>query len=738
MRKQSIFILFICFSALASYAAGGRQLELADVVSGKFSQENIYGVIPIPGDGEHYSQQNAEGTQIIKYSFKTGEAVEVLFDASTARECPFKRFDSYSFSPKGDMLLIATETQPVYRHSYVATHYLYSLKRNFEGKINNVVQRLSDGGPQQVPVFSPDGSMVAFVRDNNIFLVKLLYGNSESQVTEDGRRNEVLNGIPDWVYEEEFAFNRALEFSADSKMLAFVRFEESQVSSYAFPLFAGQKPRMEIFAKYPGFYTYKYPKTGEANSKVSVHTFDIRTRVTRQMQVPLDEDGYIPRIRFTKDPDKLAILTLNRHQNRLDLYMGDPRSTVCRLVLREESDTYIKENTFDNIRFYTDGFSFVSERSGFNHLYWYSLGGNLLRQVTSGNYEVKDFLGYDEDAQTFYYTSNEGSPLRQALFKVDRRGRKTRLSAQEGTNHALFSSDMHYYLNRYSSLNTPLQITLNDNKGKTLATLVTNERLKQLLSEYDLPHKEFFSFQTTDGVTLNGWMMKPTGFSAERRYPVIQYQYSGPGSQLVLDAFGISWETYMASQGYIVVCVDGRGTGGRGAAFEKCTYLSLGVKEARDQVETALYLGGLPYVDKDRIGIWGWSFGGYMTLMSMSEGTPVFRAGVAVAAVTDWNYYDTIYGERFMRTPQENADGYRVSSAISRAGKLHGSLLLVHGMADDNVHYQNCAEYAEQLVQLGKQFEMQVYTNRNHSIAGGNTRLHLYTRLTDFFNRELK
>ena len=293
MRKQAIFILFICFSALASYAAGGRQLELADVVSGKFSQENIYGVIPIPGDGEHYSQQNAEGTQIIKYSFKTGEAVEVLFDASTARECPFKRFDSYSFSPKGDMLLIATETQPVYRRSYVATHYLYSLKRNFEGKINNVVQRLSDGGPQQVPVFSPDGSMVAFVRDNNIFLVKLLYGNSESQVTEDGRRNEVLNGIPDWVYEEEFAFNRALEFSADSKMLAFVRFDESQVSSYAFPLFAGQKPRMEIFAKYPGFYTYKYPKTGEANSKVSVHTFDIRTRVTRQMQVPLDEDGYI-------------------------------------------------------------------------------------------------------------------------------------------------------------------------------------------------------------------------------------------------------------------------------------------------------------------------------------------------------------------------------------------------------------------------------------------------------------
>lgn len=737
MKQVSIAFL-LCFCALAAWAAGGKPLDLQEVVSGKFSQENVYGVVPIPGDGEHYTRQNAEGTQIIKYSFKTGEAVEVIFDAATARECPFKRFDSYSFSPQGDRLLIATERTPVYRRSFTAVHYLYSLKRNLDGKINNVVERLSDGGPQQVPVFSPDGTMVAFVRDNNIFLVKLLYGNSESQVTEDGRRNEVLNGIPDWVYEEEFAFDRALEFSADSKMLAFVRFDESRVPSYSFPLFAGQAPRLEAYAKYPGGYTYKYPKTGEANSTVSVHTFDIRTRVTRRMQVPLDEDGYIPRIRFTKDPDKLAIVTLNRHQDRLDLYMCDPRSTVCKLALHDETDTYIKESVFDNIRFYDGHFSFVSEKSGFNHLYWYNLNGTLVKQVTSGEYEVVDFLGYDPEEEAFYFTSNEESPLRKALYKVDRRGRKTKLSAQEGTNNALFSSDMKYYLNRYTNLNTPLQVTLHDNKGKELATLVTNERLQQALAEYDVPRKEFFTFRTTDGVTLNGWMMKPTGFEEGKRYPVLQYQYSGPGSQQVLDAFGISWETYMASQGYVVVCVDGRGTGGRGAAFEKCTYLQLGVKEARDQVETALYMGSLPFVDKERIGIWGWSYGGYMTLMSMSEGTPVFRAGVAVAAVTAWDYYDTIYGERFMRTPQENFDGYQAGSAFSRADKLHGRLLLVHGLADDNVHYQNCAEYVEHLVQLGKQFEMQVYTNRNHGISGGNTRLHLYTRLTDFFNRELK
>ena len=681
---------------------------------------------------------NAGGTQIIKYSYKTGQQVEVLFDVATARECPFKRFDSYSFAPDGSKLLIATETTPIYRRSYTAVHYLYSLKRNTAGKINNVVERLSDGGPQQVPMFSPDGNMVAFVRDNNIFLVKLLYGNSESQVTKDGERNKVLNGIPDWVYEEEFAYNRALEFSADSKMLAFVRWDESEVSSYTFPLFAGEAPRIEAFAKYPGAYTYKYPKTGEVNSKVSVHTFDIKSKVTRQIDVPLDKDGYIPRIRFTKDPEKLAVLTLNRHQNRLDMYFANPRSTVCKLVLRDESDKYIKESVFDEIVFYDEHFSFVSERSGFNHLYWYNMTGSLAKQVTSGNYEMKSFLGYDPKEGAFYYTANVEGPQYTAVYKTDRKGRQTKLSLRQGTNTAQFSSDMKYYLNRYTSLSEPLVITLNNNKGQVLTTLEDNAALKQKMAAYAIPEKEFFSFKTTDGTSLNGWMMKPADFTPGKKYPVIQYQYSGPGSQQVLDNFSVSWETYMASQGYVIVCVDGRGTGGRGADFEKCTYLNLGVKEARDQVETALYLGTLPYVDKNRIGIWGWSFGGYMTLMSMSEGTPVFKAGVAVAAVTDWNYYDTIYGERFMRTPQENADGYRSSSAFARADKLHGRLLLVHGMADDNVHYQNCAEYAEHLVQLGKQFDMQVYTNRNHGIFGGNTRLHLYTRLTDFFNAQLK
>ena len=736
MKRKFIF-LFFCLCCLAGFAQGGKALDLKEINSGKFSPENIYGVVPMP-DGEHYTQRNAEGTQIVKYSFRTGEPVEVVFDVTKARECPFKKFDSYQFSPDGSKILIATETTPIYRHSYTAVHYLYPVKRNDKGvTTNNIVEKLSDGGPQQAPVFSPDGNLVAFVRDNNIFLVKLLYGNSESQVTEDGKLNSVLNGIPDWVYEEEFGFNRALEFNADNTMLAYVRFDESEVPSYTFPLFAGEAPRNDALQDYPGEYTYKYPKAGYPNSKVSVHTFDIKSKVTRQVKLPIDADGYIPRIRFTQDPNKLAIMTLNRHQNRFDMYFADPRSTVCKLALRDESPYYINENVFDNIRFYPDNFSFVSDKSGYPHLYWYSMNGNLIKQVTSGNYEVKNFIGWNPDTNEFYYTSNEESPMRQAVYKIDRKGKKVKLSNQQGTNSPIFSSSMKYFMNKFTSLDTPMLITLNDNTGKVLKTLVTNDKLKEKLAGYAIPQKEFFTFKTTEGVDLNGWMMKPVNFDPSKRYPVLMFQYSGPGSQQVLDKWGISWETYMASLGYVVACVDGRGTGGRGSEFQKCTYLNLGVKEAKDQVEAAKYLGGLPYVDKGRIGIWGWSFGGYMTIMSMSEGTPVFKAGVAVAAPTDWKYYDTVYTERFMRTPKENAEGYKAASAFSRADNLHGNLLLVHGMADDNVHFQNCTEYAEHLVQLGKQFDMQVYTNRNHGIYGGNTRNHLYTRLTNFFLNNL-
>ena len=737
MKKIALSLL-LCLACLSGMGrAVGEKLDLKDITSGRFRQEIIRNVVPMP-DSEYYTQMNDEGTQIIKYSYKTSKQVEVLFDVAQARECNVKHFDSYQFSPDGTKLLIATETTPIYRRSYTAVHYLYPLRRNSDGvTTRNILTPLSDGGAQQVPTFSPDGNMVAFVRDNNIFLVKLLYGNSESQVTDDGKFNHVLNGIPDWVYEEEFAYNRALEFSADNTMLAYVRFDESAVASYEFPMFAGDKPHFKEYEDYPGSYTYKYPKAGFENSKVEVRTFDIKSRVTRTMKVPLDADGYIPRIRFTKDADKLAVMTMNRHQNRLDLYFANPRSTECRLIMREESPYYINDNVFDNIRFYPNNFSMLSERDGFAHLYWYNMNGNLVKQVTKGSFEVKSFEGYDEATGTFYYTSNEASPMRQDVYAANRKGVVTRLTSKEGMNSPIFSSNLKYFINRYTNLTTPFEFTLCDNKGKVLKTLVDNAALKQTIAGIDMPQKKFFSFATAEGTELNGWMMKPTDFDASRRYPVLMFQYSGPGSQQVLDHFDITWETYMASLGYIVVCVDGRGTGGRGSEFQKCTYLQLGVKEADDQVYTAQYLGTLPYVDKDRIGIWGWSFGGYMTLMSMCHGTPVFKAGVAVAAPTDWRYYDTVYTERFMRTPQENAEGYDASSVFNRAEKLHGNLLLVHGMADDNVHYQNCAEITERFVQLGKQFDMQIYTNRNHSIFGGNTRYHLYTRLTNYMLNNL-
>ena len=713
------------------------KLRLEEIIGGRLIQTKGIGAMTWMKDGERYSRMepNAEtgGMDIVAYRAKDNQR-EVIIPSSmfinkeTGKPIAIR---SISWSTDNGKVLIYNNTKRVWRYDTRGDYWVLTLK-------DGTLRQLGKGLPESSMMFakfSPDGTRVAFVSNNNIYVEDVASGQI-TQLTHDGSQT-IVNGTFDWVYEEEFSFNRALEFSADNTQIAYIRFDESAVPSYSFPVFAGQAPHINALKDYPGEYTYKYPKAGYPNSKVEVRTYDIKSHVTRTMKLPLDPDGYIPRIRFTKDANKLAIMTLNRHQDRFDLYFADPRSTLCKLVLRDESPYYIKENIFDNIEFYPEYFSLLSERDGYSHLYWYSMGGNLIKKVTNGKYEVKDFLGYDEEDGSFYYTSNEESPLRKAVYKIDKKGKKTKLSQKSGTNTPLFSKSMKYYMNKFTSLDTPMLVTLNDNSGKTLKTLVTNDKLKQTLSGYAVPQKEFFTFQTTDGVTLNGWMMKPVNFSASKKYPVLMYQYSGPGSQQVLDTWGISWETYMASRGFIVVCVDGRGTGGRGADFEKCTYLNLGVKEAKDQVATAQYMGSQPYVDKNRIGIWGWSYGGYMTIMSMSEGTPVFKAGVAVAAVTDWNYYDTIYGERFMRTPKENAEGYKGSSAFTRADKLHGNLLLVHGMADDNVHFQNCAEYAEHLVQLNKQFDMQLYTNRNHGIYGGNTRYHLYTKLTNFFEKNL-
>ncbi|MEE0447448.1 MAG: S9 family peptidase [Prevotellamassilia sp.] len=722
------------FKGEVAHAQEGK-IKLQDVTNGVYWPKQIDGVNPM-NDGESYTQLSPDHKRIVRHSFKTGKEIATVFDVETARGSKkLPRIDGYIMSPDEHRILIQTETKGIYRRSYTAVYYIYDVR-------NNTLEPLSEGGPQQVPLFSPDGNVIAFARGNNLFLVKLLFGNAEVQVTKDGKFNEVINGLPDWVNEEEFTTNRSFDFSADSKVLAWVRYDESQVPIYSMQEFKGLYPARSEFDAYPGTYDYKYPVAGQKNSEVKVMTFDIKNRVTRTLDVPLDKDGYIPRIKFTSDPTKLAVITLNRHQSQMDVYMANPLSKVCKLVLREKNEKYVRETAYTQMKFYDGHFSLLSERSGFQHLYWYNLGGQLEAQITKGNFEVTDFYGYDARTGSFYYASTQESPLRRAVYKADKQGRVKKLSSSVGTNSAKFSKTMKYYMNVYSSAQQPPVTSLCDNNGKTITTLIDNADLKAKVEKV-AGKKEFFQFTTSEGVQLNGWMVKPRDFDASKKYPVVMYQYSGPGSQEVTDSWNLGFygagifESYLTEQGFICACVDGRGTGARGADFEKCTYLQLGLRESQDQVETAIYLGSLPYVDKANIGIWGWSFGGFNTLMSMSEGRPVFKAGVAVAAPSNWKYYDTVYTERYMRTPNENAAGYAINP-MERAANLSGSLLLIHGTADDNVHFRNVAEMSEALVQANKQFEMQIYTNRNHSIYGGNTRYHLLTRMCDFFKRNLK
>lgn len=735
MKKLIHRFALAAMAVMMLTGAKAQQITIEDVAGGTYRPATIRNVSPLAIDGESYASISADGARIEKCSFKTGEITEVLFDKTAARGASISGVEGYVISPDGKNILIETDRTPIYRHSATSSYFIYNVK-------NKTLTPLSNGGKQECPKFSPDGTMVAFVRDNNIFLVKLLFNNAESQITKDGERNKVINGKPDWVYEEEFAFNCAFDFSADSEMLAWIRFDETDVKTFSFPWYRGSAPSMDDYKLYPGSYEYKYPKAGEDNSKVSVLSYDIKSRVTRTMQVPMDADGYIPRIQFTSTKDRLMVLTLNRHQNRLDFYAVNPRSTQAQLVLREEEKTYVDQPAYDDVDFSRDQFVLISDRDGHRHLYLYTSGGQLVSQLTSGDYDVTAYYGASADGKTFFYASNEGSPLEQYIYKIDTSGRKTKLSTEKGFNSAIFSSNCLYYLNIHSDISTPPVYTLCTATGKQLKVIEDNAKLRSKLASLTLSKPEIISITTADGVQLNGWMVKPADFSSSKRYPVLMYQYSGPGSQQVLNSYsngfvgGLTWEQRLAEKGYIIVCVDGRGTGGRGSDFLRCTYMRMGDLESHDQVEAALWLGKQPYVDKDHIAIWGWSFGGFNTIMSLCEGRQVFNCGVAVAPVTDWRFYDSAYTERFMRTPQENPDGYDCSP-LHRYENLKGDLLLIHGTADDNVHYQNTAELAEALVQAQKQFDMQVYTNRNHSIYGGKTRLHLIRRIEDYLDRHL-
>ncbi|WP_308233280.1 DPP IV N-terminal domain-containing protein [uncultured Prevotella sp.] len=720
---------------VATMSAGGK-LTLPDITSGKFAAKTVNGINPIEGT-DTYARISQDGERVVCCSFKTGKELSVLFDVKNTMGCKIDGFDDYVLSPDGKRMLIQTKTERIYRRSFKADFYIYNIE-------SRRLDRLSDGDKQQIPTWSPDGQQVAFVRGGNIFLVKLLYDNAEIQVTKDGKFNEVINGLPDWVNEEEFGFNRALTFNADGTMICWIRYDESKVKTYSLEMYKGMKPAKEEYAAYPGFYSYKYPKAGEDNSTVSAWSYDIKSHKINRLQVPLDADGYMPRIKPTNDPMRIVVYTMNRHQDDLCLYAVNPRSTVAQLIIKEHVDKYVREEAMEGVKFVGDKILLPSDRSGYTKLYIYNMNGQLQRTIGDGNYDITSVYGYDPKTGDVYYQAAALGATDRQVYVTHKNGKTVRLTDREGWNTAFFSGDFQYFVNTWSDYNTPYVFTTRTREGKLINTIEDNKAVKQLVSDYGFCKREPFSFTTSEGVALNGWMVKPKDFDANKKYPVIMHQYSGPGSQQVTNSWsagsmgqGGAFDSYLAQEGFIVVSVDGRGTGGRGSEFEKCTYLNLGNLESKDQVETALYVGSLPYVDKDRIGIWGWSYGGFNTLMSMSEGRGVFRAGVAIAPPTNWKYYDSVYTERYMRTPKENPDGY-ATNPIERASKLHGALLICHGTADDNVHPQNTYEYSEALVQADKDFRELFYTNRNHSIFGGNTRNHLLRQVAQFFKTELK
>jgi len=722
-RIHLIFVLTLCVNSLFAGL-------LYDITDGKFKVKTI----DIPksmNDGEHYTLM-VNDRAIVKYSYKTGAVVDTLFSVSKLKNAPFKQISGYEFSPNEGRLLVYTNVKKRYRRTFIADYYLFDIKRN-------ELQALSDNGPEEVPLFSPDSRYIAFARENNLYMRKIDF-NTESPITKDGLVGSIINGTPDWVYEEEFTKTRYFEWSPDSKLLAFVRFDETNVPKYSYIQYNENATDKDKLSLYPSIVDFKYPKAGENNSKVSVCVYDDYYKSIKTMKLPdADQDFYIPGIRWTNSIDQLAVFKLNRNQNRLEMLMANPRSTLTKLVLRHDDKYYVDYENIDFVHFSTDNQTFigVSEQDGYRHIYQYNINGTVIKQLTKGKWDITDVYGYDDKKQVVYYQSAEVSPIQRDVYAVDVKGKKTRLTDGKGTHAGSFNSTFSFFVDNASSNEVPNTFTLRTSSGTSVRTIENNAALASEFKALNLPKKEFFSFTTSENIQLNGWLLKPVNFDANKKYPVLMVQYSGPNSQEVLDKWKVDWEYYLATLNYVVACVDGRGTGARGSEFRKCTYEQLGILETKDQVEAAKYLGQQTYIDKERIGIWGWSYGGTMTLMCMSTGDKVFKAGISVAPVTDWRLYNTAYTERFMRRPQENFKGYDASSALQRAGKLQGNLLLVHGTADDNVHTQNTMLYIDKLVAADKQFEMQLYTDKNHSILGKQTRRHLYTRMSDFLIKNL-
>lgn len=714
MRKY-IFLVFLYSSLLAQK----KKITLSDI----WIEYKFY---PAPIEQFRWMKEDkfytglSGGNQLFKYNVLDKNFKELLLDASKFPS-PFpQKIQDYEFSNDERFLLLKSKVTPIYRHSSKEVVTLLDLKTN---NFFNIY----DGKQVSHATLSPNNQKVAFVYENNLF-VQDINSKEVTRITKDGEKNKIIYGFCDWVYEEEFSFTKAFEWSPDGKKIAFYRFDESQVPEFSMDIYGELYPKQERF---------KYPKAGEKNSEISIYVYDLESQTLTPMDLGSEKDIYIPRIRWTHSSEQLAILRMNRLQNHVEVLLCNTGDGSHKTILTEKSDTYIEVT--DYMLFFLENgkeFLWTSEKDGYNHIYHYDLNGKLLRQITSGNFEVQEILGVDNKKQMIYYLSSEVTPLEKHFYQIGFNGKnKKRLSLEPGSHSITISSSFNYYIDTYSQMGVPPVTKLMSIEGKFIKEIENNKDLKERLETYEISKPEFFKFKTSEGVELNGWMIKPINFDENKKYPVLMYCYGGPGHQTVINKYNGTdyfWYQMLASQGYIIVSIDNRGTGGRGAAFKKVTYKQLGKLECIDQIEGAKYLGSLQYVDKTRIGIWGWSFGGYLTSLCLTKGNEYFKAGIAVAPVTNWRYYDTIYTERYLQRPQDNPSGYDDNSPINFADKLKGKYLIIHGTADDNVHFQNAMEMVDALIKNNKQFEQFFYPNKNHGIYGGVTRYHLYTQLTRF------
>ncbi len=718
------FVLTLFLVGTSAIFAQEKQVTLEDIWSGTFSQERLESLNSLNNGTEYIvlnQDKQSKSSSIDIYDYKSGEKKGSLLNSSDLSE--LSNFQSYELSQDENMVLLATEVDQIYRRSSQGIFYIYDVK-------SKELKKLSENKVQE-PTFSPDNSKVAYVFENNIF-VKNLASGKETQVTKDGKNNEVINGVTDWVYEEEFSFVRGFDWNAEGTKLAFLRFDEIAVPEFS----------MDIIGKdlYPTTSTFKYPKAGEANAVVSLHMYDVASAKTSDINLGDYKDFYIPRIKWTNNPDVLSVQVLNRHQNNLDLIFVNAKNNEAKIVLNEKDAAYV--DITDNLTFLADNsFIWTSEKDGYNHIFHYDKSGKLLNKITKGEWEVTNYYGFNPKSKKIYYQSTENGSVNRDVYSINTDGsKKTRLSQKVGTNNADFSADFTYFINTYNSTTTPNEYTLhNAETGKLVRKIKDNSDLKDLEKAFNFSPKELSTIEI-NGNKLNMWTIKPSDFDASKKYPLLMYQYSGPGSQTVSNSYFNTndyWYQMLADMGYIIVSVDGRGTGFKGAAFKKVTQNELGKLELEDQIAVAKKLGELDYIDSKRIGIWGWSFGGFMSTNAILKGNDVFSMAIAVAPVSSWRFYDTIYTERFMTTPQENASGYDENSPINHVDKLKGKYLLVHGSGDDNVHVQNSMRLIEALVQANKQFDWAIYPDRNHGIYGGNTRLHLYTKMTNFIKENL-